>query len=140
MNGRPPGRPIDDEDPTYSVRYDPTARKRHPNEALFLDIPTSMPRLPSGIYAAAGGVIMLPQSAARLAEHVELCGFVLDESKAKIRRVDLPRGAARWQDMREPVPDVDPVDAVHTAAAHALTPAETATLIERLQADIAPLT
>lgn len=135
MTGQPFDR-VQDDDPTYSVPYDPASRPRHRWEAQFLDIPITMHRLPTGKWAAAGGVIMLPQSAARLAQHVELCGFVLDESRARIRRVDLPRGAARWQDARDPVPQVDPVDAVHTAATAALTPAETVQLIERLSADI----
>lgn len=124
---------IDDGDPTYSIPYDPATRRRHPNEALFLDIPMSMAKGPHGRFIAAPGAIILPHTAARLAEHVELCGFVLDPDAAAIRRVDLPRGAARWQDIVDPVPDVDPVDAVHVAAAAALTPAEQAALIERLQ-------
>lgn len=126
-----------DEDPTYAVPYDPAARKKHPLEALWLDVPLSMTKDPTGRRLPTGGVIVLPHTAARLAEHAELCGYVLDEAKAKIRRVDLPRGAARWQDVADPIPATDPVDAVYTAAAAVLTPAEKAALITALQDDIA---
>lgn len=133
-------RRVDDDDPTYSVPYDPASRQKHRWEALFLDIPMSMSRDPRGWWLPSPGAIMLPHTAARIAQHVELAGFDLDEGRAKIRRVDLPRGAHRWQDARAAVPDVDPVEAVHTAAAAALTPAEKAALIERLSQDIADLT
>lgn len=130
---------VGDDDPTYTVPYVPEERKRHRWEDLFMDIPLKMERGLDGLYAAAGGPLLLPHTAARLAEHVELCGFGdPDESAARIRRVDLPRGAFRWQDVKVAIPDVDPVDKVHTVANAALTPAERADLIERLQNDLTP--
>ncbi len=131
---------IGDDDPTYTVPYDPESRQKHRWEALFLDIPMSMGRDPAGVWQPSAGAIMLPHTAARLAQHVELAGFDLDPDRAQIRRVDLPRGAHRWQDVRLEVPDPDPVEAVHVAATAALTPAEKAALIERLREDIGDIT
>ena len=129
-------RRVDDHGDTYSIPYDPGARKTHRWEGLFLDIPMTMVRDPAGIWQPSPGAIMLPHTAARIAEHVELCGFDLDEAAAQIRRVDLPRGAHRWQDARSPIPDIDPVDKVRDVATTVLTTSEKQALIERLQADI----
>ena len=129
-------RRVDDHGDTYSIPYDPGARKTHRWEGLFLDIPMTMVRDPAGIWQPSPGAIMLPHTAARIAEHVELCGFALDDQAAQIRRVDLPRGAHRWQDTRSPVPDIDPVDKVREVATAVLTTSEKQALIERLQADI----
>lgn len=130
-------RRVDDHGDTYSVPYDPQARQHHRWEEMFMDIPLTMVRDPAGIWQPSPGAIFLPHTAARIAQHVELCGFgAPTEKRTKIRRVDLPRGAHRWQDATLPIPDVDPVDKVHTATSAVLTNSEKARLIERLQADI----
>lgn len=127
---------IDDHGDTYSIPYDPASRKKHPHEALFENIPTTMSKGPDGLWMPSAGAIFMPHTAARIAEHVELCGFRFDESAAQIRCVDLARGSRRWQDARAPIPKVDPVDSVHTVASAALTPGEKGALIERLQQDL----
>lgn len=127
---------IDDHGDTYSIPYDPDARDHHPWEDLFKDIPLTMWRDPAGIWQPSPGAIFLPHTAARIAEHVELCGFDLGAATPQIRRVDLGRGAHRWQDASLPIPEVDRVEKVHTAASAVLTTSEKADLIERLQSEI----
>lgn len=129
-------RKIDDHGDTYSIPYDPGGRDTHEWEDLFKDIPLTMVQDPAGIWQPSAGAIFLPHTAARLAQHVELCGFVLDDAAARIRRVDLPRGAHRWQDTSLPIPDADPVDKVHIAVTEALTDGEKQRLIDRLSADL----
>lgn len=128
---------IDDHGDTYSVPYVPEDRKRHRWEDLFRDIPMTMSKGPDGLWMPSGGAMFLPHTAARLAEHVELCGYGdPDPGLAQVRRIALPRGAYRWQDVRSEMPNIDPVDSVHTVASAALTSGEKQALIERLQNDI----
>lgn len=131
-------RKVEDTDPTYAMPYEPNNRETHQFESLWQDIPMRMSHGPDGLWLPTGGLDMLPVTAARLAQHAELVGYTPpDGAAAQIRRVALPRGAFRWQDVRAEVPDVDPVDAVHVAAAAVLTPAEKASLIDRLRDDLA---
>jgi hypothetical protein len=129
-------RRIDDHGDTYNIPYNPADRDTHRWEDYFKDIPLTMVRDATGVWLPSPGAIVLPHTAARLAEHVELCGFTLDPAAARIRRVDLPRGAHRWQDASLPVPDTDPVDKVHVAVTETLTDREKKRLIDRLSADL----
>ena len=126
---------VGDQDDTYTIPYNPADRDHHRWEDLFKDIPLTMVQDPAGIWQPSPGAIFLPHTAARIAEHVELCGFDLG-AEPKVRRVDLGRGVHRWQDATLPIPDVDPVEKVHAAASAVLTTSEKADLIERLQSEI----
>ena len=59
---------VGDDDPTYTVPYVPEDRKRHRWEDLFMDIPLKMERGLDGLYAAAAGPLLLPHTAARIAD------------------------------------------------------------------------
>ncbi|HEY9314643.1 phage gene 29 protein family protein [Williamsia sp.] len=81
------------------------------------------------------GPIQLPQTHNRLAEHLELIGGSIDPSKARIVRVGPTRGGSdltsfgTWQDIKRPLPDVNPVAEAKQALA-GLTPAELRQLVD----------
>lgn len=120
---------------TYSIPYNPDDRDHHRWEEMFMDIPLTAVQDPGGLWQASPGTIFLPHTAARLAQHVELCGFDLSGTPA-MQRVDIGRGVHRWQDATLPVPESDPVEKVQTVANAVLTTSEKQALIERLQADL----
>ncbi len=119
----------------------------HPHTDLFRDIPIS------GTFAKVRdpdtgrkrriwrptrrGVITLPATASRIAEHAELVGFRLDPALAVIKRIDPIRGGKSitnpgdWADVSAPEPPPNPV-AVVAAAAADLMPAELLELRDRI--------
>lgn len=124
-------------DPGYTPYEAPP---EHKWADLFRDVPMTGQWV-GKIWVAGRGVLTLPHTASRLAEHAELVGLRLDESKAKIVRVGPTRGgphlaaAGHWQDVTKPLPDVNPIAAVKEVAQD-LTPAEKAQLVADLQADL----
>lgn len=121
--------------------------KEHPWADHFRDVPTKWSRVPSphgadGFVLTAGtGVLTHPTVPSQLARHAELAGFVLDPSRARIRRIDPVRGGRSltspgiWQDVQTPVPEGDPVHTVlATAAGEGLTPAEMIRAADELRA------
>lgn len=123
----------------------------HPNTALFRDIPRSgqwitTRDLRTGARAkvwkaTARGVITLPMTASRIAEHAELVGYVLNPELAKIKRIDPVRGGksitspGTWVDIDVPEPPPNPVHQVDAQAAE-LMPSELLELRDRIDARI----
>lgn len=123
----------------------------HPWADLFRDIPQKWQRVPApeGVNAPEGlvfrpagpGTITLPTTPAHIAQHVQLCGFKLDETARQVQRIDPIRGGRSftspgiWQDLHLPIPDANPVnEVVAKAAEHQLTPAELMRASEALKA------
>lgn len=123
----------------------------HPWADLFRDIPQKWQRVPApeGVNAPEGlvfrpagpGTITLPTTPAHIAQHVQLCGFTLDETARQVQRIDPIRGGRSftspgiWQDLRLPIPEGNPVnEVVAKAAEHQLTPAELMQAAEALKA------
>ncbi|QLF83998.1 hypothetical protein SEA_UPYO_19 [Gordonia phage Upyo] len=124
--------------------YDPAQAPSHPWEDLFRDIPLKWERVPGGngwVYRPAGpGVLTHPTTPARLALHVQLCGFQLVEDKRQVQRIDPVRGGRSltspgiWQDIKTPIPDANPVNEVLAEAARQeMTPAEMVRAAEALR-------
>lgn len=121
----------------------------HPWADLFRDIPKKWQRVPApeGVNAPEGlvfrpagpGTITLPTTPAHIAQHVQLCGFKLDETARQVQRIDPIRGGRSftspgiWQDLRLPIPEGNPVHAVvQEAKAKNMTAAELAQAAEAL--------
>lgn len=125
----------------------------HPWTDLFRDIPVSghFVTTRTGVGKAAKktrlwtptarGVITLPSTASRIAEHAELVGLRLDPSLALIKRIDPVRGGrsitnpGEWVDITAPDPPPNPVHAV-AAAAEELMPSELLELRNRIDAQL----
>ncbi|MGI5222165.1 phage gene 29 protein family protein [Nocardia sp. CA-290969] len=120
---------------------------QHPHTDLFRDIPISgrwitirdakTGQRTKVWRVGARGVITLPSTASRIAEHAELCGFRLHPELALIKRVDPIRGGKSitnpgdWMDINAPDPDPDPVHVV-AAQAEQLMPSELLELRRRI--------
>lgn len=128
--------------------YDPQKVVNHPWADMFRDIPRKWEKVPNPkgadgyVFQPAGpGTITLPTTPGDLARHVQLCGFVLDEDKARVQRIDPVRGGrsftspGTWQDKALPIPEGNPVHAVvQTAVAAGMTAAELRQTAEQLAA------
>lgn len=124
----------------------------HPYTSLFRDIPMSgrwiTVRDPktgkrARVWrATARGVITLPTTASRIAEHAELVGMVLDPDRAQIKRIDPVRGGKSitspgdWVpvDAEEPAPN--PVADIAAQAEQQLMPSELLELRARIDAQL----
>lgn len=120
---------------------------QHPHTDLFRDIPLSGRWITvrdaktgkkARLWRIGGrGVITLPATAGRIAEHAELCGFRLHPELAKIKRIDPIRGGKSltspgdWVDITAPEPELAPIDKV-TAATEELMPSELIELRRRI--------
>ncbi|MGB3301772.1 MAG: hypothetical protein WBA98_03700 [Gordonia sp. (in: high G+C Gram-positive bacteria)] len=128
---------VGDDDPTYSVPYQPEKRERHQWEDLFADIPltVSSRRVRGGgrVWSPAEGTLYLPQTAARIAQHAELVGMVHDPERAKMRRARLATGVHVWVDVNTVLPaEQSRVDATAQALAEGLPEDERRALAEKL--------
>ncbi|PPJ31848.1 hypothetical protein C5E45_32675 [Nocardia nova] len=124
----------------------------HPNTDLFRDIPMSgrwittfdpVTQTQAKVWkATARGVITLPTTASRIAEHAELVGFVLNPDLAQIKRIDPVRGGksltspGEWVDIDAPEPPPNPVHQIAAQAEHHLMPSELLELRDRIDAQI----
>lgn len=132
-----------DNDPTYSVPYEPEKRQRHQWEDLFADIPmtVSARRTREGVSWSPGeGTLYLPHTAARIAQHAELVGMVHDPAQAKMRRARLATGVHVWVDVDTVLPsEQSRVDATAQALTEGMPEDErralAAKLIEGLTTD-----
>lgn len=130
----------DDDDPTYTVPYEPASRERHQWENLFADIPltvTSRQTRDGVVWSATEGTLYLPQTAARIAQHAELVGMVHDPERAKMRRARLATGVHVWVDAHVTLPsELDRVDVTAAALSDAMPADERRALAEKLLGDL----
>lgn len=121
--------------------------KLHPLADLWKDIPIAGEFVRQGRgkrklwRRTAPGVITMPTTPSRLAEHAELVGYVYDPDRARIKRLDPSRfgksitNPGTWVDVTAPEPAPSPVNDIAAQAELAkMSGAELMELSQRLAA------